>query len=85
MKAKFIGKYVITDFGQHFVIMEYEYRDHRYQVYENRRKGNEPLAWQHACEQGRIDATIEMEEKQKTYSNSDGFDLDEIWDMLGWD
>lgn len=85
MKAKYIGKFVVTDFGQHFVILEYAYRGHRYMVYENRRRGNEPLAWQHAYEQGRIDAMIEMEEKQAASSNSEPVDLDEIWSLLGWD
>ena len=65
MKAKYIGKYVDTSYGQHMVYLEYEYRGHRYTVYENRCKGNIPLSWQHANEQGRIDSLIEMESRPK--------------------
>lgn len=65
MKAKFISKYTDTSYGQHMVYLEYEYRGHRYTVYENRCKGNIPLAWQHANEQGRIDSLIELESKPK--------------------
>lgn len=84
MKAKYIGKTVDTSFGQYIVNLEYEYRGHRYTVYENRRKGSEPLAWQHANEQGRIDAMIETEEKQTASSNSEPVDLNEIWNLIGW-
>lgn len=65
MKAKFISKYVDTSYGQYMVYLKYEYRGHRYMVYENRCKGNAPLSWQHANEQGRIDSLIEMESKSK--------------------
>ena len=82
MKAKYIGKFADTSFGQYIVNLEYEYRGHRYMVYENKRKGSEPLSWQHANEQGRIDRLIEMEEKAS--SNSEAINLDEIWNMLDW-
>ena len=65
MKAKFIGKYVDRSYGQHMVYLEYEYRGHRYTVYENRNKGNIPLSWQHKNEQGMIDSLIELESKPK--------------------
>lgn len=84
MKAKYIGKTVDTSFGQYIVNLEYEYQGHRYTVYENRRKGSEPLAWQHANEQGRIDAMIETEEKQTASSNGEPVDLNEIWNLIGW-
>lgn len=81
-KAKYIGKYIDTSFGQYIVYLEYEYRGERYTVYENLRKGNEPLQWQHANEQSRIDTLIEMENKKPT---GKPVDLDEIWKMLEWD
>lgn len=64
-KAKYIGKYVDTSFGQHIVNLEYEYRGHRYTVYENLNKGNIPLSWQHRNAQIEIDAKIEREAKPK--------------------
>lgn len=65
MKAKFIGKYYGTGFDRDYVYLEYEYRGIKYEVYENRAKGNEPLSWQHKNAQASIDAEIEREEKQK--------------------
>lgn len=65
MKAKFIGKCYGTGYNRDIVILEYKYRGRKYEVYENRAKGNEPLNWQHSNEQARIDHEIELEEKQK--------------------
>lgn len=64
MKAKFIGKYYGTGFDRDYVYLEYEYRGRKYEVYENRAKGNEPLSWQHKNAQARIDDEIENEEKR---------------------
>lgn len=64
MKAKFIGKYYGTGFDRDYVYLEYEYRGRKYEVYENRAKGNEPLSWQHKNAQARIDDEIENEEKK---------------------
>jgi hypothetical protein len=61
MKAKYIGKY----YDREYTYLEYEYRGRKYEVYENRNKGNEPLSWQHANAQARIDKEIEIEEKRK--------------------
>lgn len=80
MKAKFIGKHTDTSFGQFIVYLEYEYRGHRYTVYENRCKGNEPLAWQHRSQQDWIDRIIESE---KPKSDSQPVDaLEEIFALL---
>ena len=82
MKARYIGKRYGEGYDRDMVYLEYEYRGHRYEVYENRAKGNEPLSWQHRSEQARIDSIIKAE------SNPGGaqpIDLDEIWQMLGWD
>jgi hypothetical protein len=64
MKAKFVGKYYGTGFDRDYVYLEYEYRGRKYEVYENRAKGNEPLSWQHKNAQARIDDEIETEEKR---------------------
>lgn len=78
-KAKFIGKTYGTGYNRDFVYLEYEYRGHTYEVYENRARGNEPLAWQHRNEQARIDRLIEDAEKPQ---KSNPIDWDEVFDML---
>jgi hypothetical protein len=65
MRAKFIEKYYGKGYERDFVFLVYEYRGKRYTVYENRAKGNEPLAWQHANEQASIDTLIELESRPK--------------------
>lgn len=82
MKAKYIGKYYGIGFDKDSVYLQYEYRGHEYEVHENRTKGNEPLAWQHRTAQDRIDWLIDME---KDSFNSEPFDMDEIWNILGWE
>lgn len=79
-KSTYIGK----SYDRDYVYLEYEYRGHRYEVYEHKTKGNEPLSWQHANNQARIDRLIELEEKEEQ-QQSEPFDLDEIFKMLGWD
>jgi hypothetical protein len=83
MKAKYIGKWTDTSYGQCMIYLEYEYRGHRYTVYENRCKGNIPLSWQHKNEQISIDALIEREAKPQTSAKP--IDWDEIWAMMEWD
>lgn len=83
-KAKYIGKSYGYGYNRDFVYLEYEYRGYRYEVYENRAKGNEPLSWQHANEQSRIDRLIELKE-MKQDTKIDPFDIDEIFKILEWD
>ena len=67
------------------VHLEYEYRGMSYTVYENRNKGNIPLSWQHANEQGRIDSLIEMESKpKKPFDPADTCEaaLDKLWNYF---
>ena len=78
MKATYIGKW----YHKEHVFLQYEYRGHKYEVVENRAKGNEPLSWQHKNEQARIDRLIEME---KQPSGGKPIDIDEIWKLLGWE
>lgn len=82
-KAKYIGKSYGTGYNRDFVYLEYEYRGVRYEVYENRAKGNEPLAWQHKREQMAIDEALDK--KQQPERDPEPIDWDEIWHMLGWD
>jgi hypothetical protein len=82
MKAQYIGKRYGSGYDRDMVYLEYEYRGHRYEVYENRAKGNEPLSWQHRNEQARIDSIIKAESNQR---DAQPIDFDEIWQMLGWD
>lgn len=85
MKAKYIGKYVDTSFGQYIIQLEYEYRGMRYIVTENRSKGNEPLSWQHQREQDWIDRVIEIESKpKKPFDHADSCEavLDKLWNYF---
>ena len=83
MKAKFIRKYYGTGYERQFVFMDYEYRGREYTVYENRAKGNEPLAWQHRNAQATIDK--ELDKESKSQQGVKPFDIDEVWNTLGWD
>ena len=55
MKAEYISKYQDRD----NIYLTYEYRGIKYEVRENRAKGNEPLSWQHRSEQDRIDRVLD--------------------------
>ena len=81
MKAKFIGKRYGTGYERDYIFLEYEYRGRRYEVYENRAKGNEPLSWQHKAEQLRIDKIVDTSK----HNNGEPFNMDEIWEILEWD
>ena len=84
-KAKYIGKRIDTYYGQCMIHLEYEYRGHRYEVTENRRKGNTPLSWQHENEQGRIDELIEMESKPKKpfrYEDTAEYGFELFWQSV---
>ena len=79
-KAKYIGKRIDTSYGQCMIHIESEYRGHRYEVTENRCKGNITLYRQHENEHRSIDKLIEMESKpKKPYRYEDtaeyGFEL----------
>lgn len=82
-KATYIGKSYGKGYDRNYVYLEYEYRGRTYEVYENRAKGNEPLSWQHANAQARIDNLIELEEKSKK-QKQEPIDMNEIFNMLGW-
>lgn len=86
-KAKFIRKYYGTGYDRNMVYMDYEYRGCEYTVYENRGKGNIPLAWQHRNEQAHIDEMLERESKPKPHTDPIDWDkeMKEIYKMMGWD
>lgn len=62
-KTTFKYKYYGHGYDAAMVYLVYEYRGHEYTVFENRAKGNPPLAWQHGSEQALIDKQIEQENK----------------------
>jgi len=72
MKATYIGKSA----DKENVYLEYEYRGRRYEVYQNKRKGGEPLRWQHKNNQARIDKLIDVESKRDTSES--------VQDSLDW-
>jgi hypothetical protein len=75
VRAKFIGKFTDTAFGQHQIFLEYEYRGRKYTVREDRRKGNEPLAWQHRSAQDAIDRIIDTTYNTATSPAQEGLDF----------
>lgn len=75
MRAKFIGKYTDTKYGQFQVFLEYEYRGQKYTVREDRRKGNEPLAWQHRSAQDTIDRLLDTPKNNATAPAQEGIDF----------
>ena len=79
MNAKYLGK-TLDDNG-YAVHLFYEYRGHEYNGY------SETIRSKHLCEQQRIDDIIAEEEKRKTLpeENKQGFTLDEIFQLMGWD
>lgn len=84
-KAKFVSKWCGRGFDRDSVYLEYEYRGQTYIVYENRAKGNEPLAWQHRNAQAAIDRDIEVDEKLKKFNESGKAESAEVGFKLFWD
>lgn len=84
-KAKFVGKWCGKGFDRDSVYLEYEYRGQTYIVYENRAKGNEPLAWQHRNAQAAIDRDIEVEKKLKKFNESGKAESWEVGFNAFWD
>lgn len=85
MKAVFKRKYCGKGFDRDSVYLIYEYRGKEYIVYENRAKGNEPLAWQHKNEQARIDKEIEEENKSKKearYEDTAEYGFNLFWESV---
>ena len=79
------AKKVLTIYGKHATVIEYEYRGKRYDVeYANNwTYCTTPARIQHEDAQAKIDREIEAEANRK--QDDKAFDLDEIWEMLGWD
>ena len=84
MKAKYIGKSYERQFGRCITYLEYEYRGMRYEVIEDRGKGNEPLSWQHKSEQARIDRILDTRQTGSK-GTAKGIDLDEVFALLEMD
>lgn len=78
------AKKLFTTYGQYSNVVTYEYRGKQYDV-EYARDWTfctTPAKLQHQYAQEKIDAEIEREAKNK---GDDPVDLDEIWELLGWD
>ena len=76
MKAKYIGKHYDND----FMYLEYEYRGEYYEVYQHKSKGSEPLKWQHANAQSRIDKRLDTPIPENTESVQES--LDYFFDLI---
>lgn len=85
MNAKYLGK-TLDDNG-YAVHLFYEYRGHEYMITDKHNGYSETMRTKHLWEQQRIDDMIAEEEKRKTLpeENKQGFTLDEIFQLMGWD
>ena len=85
MNAKYLGK-TLDDNG-YAVHLFYEYRGHEYMVTDEHNGYSETMRTKHLWEQQRIDDMRAEEEKRKTLpeENKQGFTLDEIFQLMGWD
>lgn len=85
MNAKYLGK-TLDDNGD-AVHLFYEYRGHKYMITDEHNGYSETMRTKHLWEQQRIDDMIAEEEKRKTLpeENKQGFTLDEIFQLMGWD
>lgn len=85
MNAKYLGK-TLDDNG-YAVHLFYEYKGHEYMITDEHNGYSETMRTKHLWEQQRIDDMIAEEEKRKTLSeeNKQGFTLDEIFQLMGWD
>lgn len=85
MNAKYLGK-TLDDNG-YAVHLFYEYRGHEYMITDEHNGYSETVRGKHLWEQQRIDNMIAEEEKRKNLpeENKQGFTLDEIFQLMGWD
>ena len=85
MNAKYLGK-TLDDNG-YAVHLFYEYKGHEYMITDEHNGYSETMRTKHLREQQRIDDMIAEEEKRKTLpeENKQGFTLDEIFQLMGWD
>lgn len=85
MNAKYLGK-TLDDNG-YAVHLFYEYKGHEYMITDEHNGYSETMRAKHLWEQQRIDDMIAEEEKRKTLpeENKQGFTLDEIFQLMGWD
>ena len=82
MDAKFIKLAWYENDGYNSPVYEYEYRGYKYTVVDHRNGYSETMAAQHNYEQARIDKIITQSFRK---TNEKTFNIDEIFDMLGWD
>lgn len=85
MNAKYLGK-TLDDNG-YAVHLFYEYKGHEYMITDEHNGYSETMRTKHLWEQQRIDDQIAEEEKRKSLpeDSKQGFTLDEIFQLMGWD
>ena len=79
MKAEYLGK--VKDKNGYAVHLFYKYRGHEYMITDEHNGYSESMNEKHKAEQDRIDNLFEMKEKKNDYP----FNIDEIFEILGWD
>lgn len=85
MNANYLGK-TLDDNG-YAVHLFYEYKGHEYMITDEHNGYSETMRTKHLWEQQRIDDMIAEEEKRKSRpeDSKQGFTLDEIFQLMGWD
>lgn len=82
------AKKVLTVRDTYFTTIEYEYRNHKYDVtYANGFTcACTPARVQHRDEQEKIDKMIERERQTSERNDLQNFDeqIDDIWELMGW-
>lgn len=82
MRAKYKGK--VRDKNGYAVHLFYEYRGREYMITDEHNGYSETMREKHVAAQEEIDRQI-VQETADTIGISNEFDLDEIFQMMGWD
>ena len=77
-KAEYLGK--VGDRNGYAVHLLYKYRGHEYMITDEHNGYSESLWTKHKYEQDRIDRIVDAE-----IEPGSPFDVDEIFELLGWD
>lgn len=77
-KAEYLGK--VRDRNGYAVHLLYKYRGHEYMITDEHNGYSESIWAKHKYEQDRIDRIVDMDAEIGS-----PFDMDEIFELLGWD
>ena len=84
MKERAVYKGKVRDRNGYAVHLFYEYREHEYMITDEHNGYSETMREKHIEAQKEIDRQI-AQEAAEIVGISNGFDMDEIFQMMGWD